>query len=698
MSSDFKKVSILDDRLMTTDSLNYGVFRGGQNVTNVRMPAISATNNSLNFVVPFPSESVVLDREVYLRTETDYILQFNNLGGFEGIPIYAGITAGNSVIVGYQCPLIYGYNVSIGSFPTQRSIDTLQVQINNNINTINTSDVLPALLRCSDVLDWEKNNMTASTVDTVAMPWEGLQAGINNTMGAYDLSQGNKNIFNGAFTAKIYALVATSTGPTGLPTGPAVPYTPSGEINYLAVDGAGNPIYNSAGTNNFLIRVVSTEPLVAPPFIWNKTQSNCQGIYGIQNLSVVANYGNLAKSIKLSFSNGIGLGNGVLASSATAAPVDPNISTYQIQTQLQQFGDSVFSQFNNINQVVRNAELQMKYLTPHGTDVKPLRNVIPLLEYPRFISSGYNNLPNATYGTQLPTVPGSNIVSFGVQGLIAPSTAVLASQTYTLNQVPDKLLIFVRPDARYRNSPFWNDWAFPIQNINIQWNNHAGILANASQEQLFHMSKEAGSNQDYLAFSGVANGLASRFAGLCSTDFSSIPIVQTTGTAPNQTQRVITAASQAYPQASQINTIGSYLMLDMAKHIELQEPFYAPGSLGSFQLQFNVTINNYQWVTPYGIGSDPGNVGPVPEIVVIPVNSGIMVTEKGQTSCYSGILTKSDVLDASLQEPYGQMEIKRIVGHGHQDKGKALPKKCFPQSGKKHHVMPDGSRMENRLM
>jgi hypothetical protein len=700
MSTDFKKVSILDDRLMTTDSLNYGVFRGGQNVTNVRMPAISATNNSLNFVVPFPSESTILDREVYLRTETDYILQFNNLGGFEGIPIYAGVVAGNSAIVGYQCPLIYGYNVSIGSFPTQRSIDTMQIQINNNINTINTSDVLPALLRCSDVLDWEKNNMTASTVDNVAMNWESLQSGINNSMGAYDLSQGNKNIFNGAFTAEIYALVATSTTNTGLPSGPAVPYTASGAINVLARDGAGNPIYNATGTNNFLIRVVSTEPLVAPPFIWNKTQSNCQGIYGIQNLSVVANYGNLAKSIKLSFSNGIGVGNGVLASTAASStpPPDVNIATYQIQTQVQQFGDNVFALFNNIRQEVRNAELQMKYLTPHGTDVKPLRNVIPLLEYPRFISSGYSNIPNATNGTQLPSVPGSNITSFGVQGLISPSTAVLASQTYTLNQVPDKLLIFVRPDARYRNSPFWNDWVFPIENINIQWNNHAGILANASQEQLFHMSKEAGSNQDYLAFSGVANGLASRFAGICSTDFTTIPIVQTTGTTPNQVQRVITAASQAYPQASQINTIGSYLMLDMAKHIELQEPFYAPGSLGSFQLQFNVTISNYQWVTPYGIGNEAGNVGPVPEIVVIPVNSGIMVTEKGQTSCYSGILTKSDVLDASLQEPYGHMEIKRIIGHGHQDRGKALPKKCHPQGRKDPLNKHQNMGMDHRLM
>ena len=65
---------------------------------------------------------------------------------------------------------------------------------------------------------------------------------------------------------------------------------------------------------------------------------------------------------------------------------------------------------------------------------------------------------------------------------------------------------------------------------------------------------------------------------------------------------------------------------------------------------------------------------------MIPVNSGIMVTEKGQTSSYTGILTKSDVLDAALQEPYSHMDIKRTVGRGHGDMGKALPKRVMPMT------------------
>jgi len=683
MSNDFKKVSILDDRLMTTDSLNYGVFRGGQNVTNVRMPAISATDNALNFVVPFPSESTVLDREVYIRTETDYIFQLTT--PVPGQPIYATYTPSvpQDTVIGWQCPLIYGYNISVASFPTQRTFSTVQVQLNNNINTINTADVLPALLRCSDVLDWEKNNMCASSVDRIAMVADEVTEGISSNVSSYDMVQGNKSIGNGSFNNQLFALI---DGPT------IVPYNPDGSINVL---GGGNT-YSQAGTRNFLLRVVSTEPLIAPPFIWNKTQSNCAGIYGLQNFSIVANYGSLFPAIKLSWTSGFSE-NGPIEPVAA----NPGPGTVPTRGQLQSSSFGTFNRMNRLFQNVRNAELQLKYITPHGTDVKPLRNVIPLLEYPRFITNGLGYIGNARLSgnTGGQTFVPVNVAS-GVQGQITPTRAVLSSQTYTLNQVPDKLIIFVRPDTEYRNTPYWNDWALPITNITIQWNNHAGILANASQEQLFHMSKEAGSNQDYLSFIGRANVVSDRLNGLVSNTFLTLPIKRASG-AGLPLEEITSVQGQAAPQSTQVCTIGSYLILDMAKHLELQEPFYAPGSLGSFQLQFNVTVENYQYGTPYAIGNtNPGPAfgpGPAPEIVVIPVNSGLMVTEKGQTSCYSGILTKSDVLDSALQEPYGQMEIKRIVGHGHGDSGRALPKLCQPRKKdplNKHQNMG----MESRLM
>jgi hypothetical protein len=699
MSNDFKKVSVIDDRLNTTDSLNYAVFRGGQNVTNVRMPAISATPNNLNFQIPFPSESTVLDREVYLQTQTIYYLTFDN--ALPGVPIsnayYDVLNNSTNIrqtVNQFISPLIYGHNISVSAFPTQRTMATIQVQINNNINTINSSDVLPALLRCSDTICWEKCNMTASAVDRLASCNDEFDSVYNNNMSSYDLVQGGKFIGNGSFGGVIVPL-------SSIPTTNPNDYTP----NILV--GTNGGTYTLAGTRFFALVYTSTEPIIAPPFIWNKTVSNRQGIYGIQNMSIVCNYGDVSKAIKYApYSQYANLGLTydsvnqtwatayALQQSTAAGPWQSitNMSVYNNPTAINNFFNNDGTSYINpngtglnglgsilsVSQVVTNAELQMKYITPHGNDVKPLRNVIPLLEFPRYISSfNYSKMAAAQYD---------------VSGLsLTPTTALLSSQTYTFNQIPDKLIIFVRQQNQSglnRNSNGdvytanaldcnWNDIALAIKGITIQWNNHSGLLANATREQLFHMSQEAGSNQDWLSFSGKANAVLARSGSYLSQFFAAMPYVVNGATQVVADHVPSFSGVQAVGQGLGLNqnafgtihaTIGTYLMLDLSKHLELAEPWNAPGSLGSYQLQFNLQVENYL------------NCPVDPEIVVIPINSGIMVTEKGQTSSYTGILTKSDVLDAALQEPYSHMNIKRIVGHGHGDSSKALPKHVAPMS------------------
>jgi len=673
MSNDFKKVSIIDDRLNTTDSLNYGVFRGGQNVTNIRMPAISTTANSLNFQIPFPSESTVLDREVFIQTETRYFFELTTPA--LGIPVYGPppLTSGRlatdkSPIIGHKCPIIYGNNISMAAFPTQRTCSTIQVQLNNNILTINSSDVLPALLRCSDAIDWEKTNMTASGVDRIASCDDEVLSVNGSNLSSYDLVQGNKFVGNGSFIAKLIPLTAFPTDPNGTLS----EYSYSANVSQV----------DRGGTTFFCIEYTSTEPLIAPPFIWNKTLSNRMGIYGLQNFSIVCNYGDVSRAIKYApyvnyLVNGQRSSIDILTPAINLFPTPATVGDVLMSSTITPMDlyRNGMGEIRRVYQSVLSAELQMKYITPHGTDVKPLRNVLPILEFPRFISSNGFTSSNGS---------SASVVARAVQTAsplgpdaftLTPGVATLPSQTYTFNQIPDKLIIFVRQRNQVGlnegvtpgtlDCP-WNDVALAIKNINIQFNNRAGILANATQEQLFHMSQEAGSNQDWLSFSGVANSMLGRSVNSLNAYFKSLPHVDGIPTAllfSNRTDSFLNSGDGV-----QIATIGSYLMLDMGKHLEITEPFYAPGSLGSFQLQFNIEVENYN------------EVDFTPEIVVIPVNSGIMVTEKGQTSCYTGILTKADVLDAALQEPYSQMDIKRIVGHGHGDGAKALPKKVMPMS------------------
>jgi len=49
-------------------------------------------------------------------------------------------------------------------------------------------------------------------------------------------------------------------------------------------------------------------------------------------------------------------------------------------------------------------------------------------------------------------------------------------------------------------------------------------------------------------------------------------------------------------------------------------------------------------------------------MVIMPMNTGVFVNEKGTSSTFIALLTKEDVIQASSQEPYTYHEVKRMVG------------------------------------
>ena len=70
-------------------------------------------------------------------------------------------------------------------------------------------------------------------------------------------------------------------------------------------------------------------------------------------------------------------------------------------------------------------------------------------------------------------------------------------------------------------------------------------------------------------------------------------------------------------------TAGSILVLDFASVIQLTEDYYAPGSLGTFNLQFSLQVqnNHYEnWAQ--------NNY----ELIVMPMLSGVFVNERGTSS------------------------------------------------------------------
>jgi hypothetical protein len=362
-----------------------------------------------------------------------------------------------------------------------------------------------------------------------------------------------------------------------------------------------------------------TEPLLLSPFMFSRTKANNQGFYGIQNMNIVANLNNGAKAFRgptplaASFLNPSGCGSandGINAVSVDFWSTKPF--------------------------------LFFTFLTPHPSDLMPARNIVPYYELPRYINGGQAACDAGVLTNEI----------------LAPKAYPLAFNAIQLNQIPDKLILFARVKSSAAQGWGFADVALPIKSISINFNNNSGILASATTQQLWEMSKNNGANTTWPEFLGYGTSVNNNGEG---TKVTSVPLS------------------------------GSYLILEFGKDIQLTEDFYSCGSLGNFNLQCDVVATNN---TTYAIAA--GDV----ELVCITMNSGVFVCERGTSATYTGILTKQDVLEASAQEYYTHDDVKRLVGGGFWDSIKSgvssLAKKGM-KMGKEHLAKHGKAYMQQGL-
>ena len=339
------------------------------------------------------------------------------------------------------------------------------------------------------------------------------------------------------------------------------------------------------------------EPLLLSPFLFGHPSSNNQGFYGIQNMS---------------FNLNLGSANRVWRHFGTVGGGTSTIQNVEIDS-------------------VDNCFLQFTYLSVHPSQQLTSRCVVPYYEMSRYISNGGKDIPAYT----APVVVGDKAT---------PQTGSFSSSTISLNQIPDKFIIYLRkPGQTWVDS----DSFLPIRSINMNWNNASGVCSSFTQYDLWKCSVEAGSNQTWDEF----RGFTSRQGSATET---------TAGT----------GAGVLVP------TCGSVLMLDVGKHVNLIDDFYAPGSIGNFTFQITINCENY-------------GAAFTPEIVIITMNSGSFATERGTSSTYTALLTKEDVLAASQQEPVSHSEARRMVGGGFLDGLKSV----FRWFGNNHKAI--GSTLGN---
>ena len=343
--------------------------------------------------------------------------------------------------------------------------------------------------------------------------------------------------------------------------------------------GANASAVHADNTKTVYVKVTLEEPLLLSPFLFGNPQSNNQGMYGIQNMSFNMNLG---------------------ACNRIWRHVDDGKSTLS--------AISIES--------VESSLLRMSFLSAHPSQQLSPRCIVPYYDIPRYLTTGSQiaGLPARTAGAK-----------------VAPFSADIPSSTISFSQIPDKLIVFLRKplgDQTWLDS----DSFLAINSINISWDNASGVCSSYSQNDLWRMSVEAGSNQSFDEFRGYtykkANLADETTAGVGAGSF--------------------------------IPTCGSVLMLDFAKHIPLVSDYYAPGSIGQFSFQIKVNASNYY------------STAVTPELVVCAMNSGCFATERGTSSTYTAMLTKNDVLEASQMEPVSHSDARRMVGGGFLDTLKSV--------------------------
>ena len=220
--------------------------------------------------------------------------------------------------------------------------------------------------------------------------------------------------------------------------------------------------------------------------------------------------------------------------------------------------------------------------------------------------------------------------------------------TIALNNIPDMLIIFVRKRLSDQTGAD-SDFFLPIKGITMNFNNNSGILSGVPEYVLYEISRQNGLNANYQEWSGYA-----------------------TRNIPGQL---------AGDDNLRVSTCGAPLILQFGKDIQLPS-YLAPGSIGNYNLQFTLTVINHLAVDIN------------PELVVITVNSGIFVCHSGSSSVFTGLLSRSDVLDCSQTAPVGHQDIRRLVGSGFMDKLRAIGHHSFRALKKlAPHVLPIAKKL-----
>lgn len=578
MSADIQKLAVFDDRIVQT-APKYAVEKGALSLTNAPFSAISQTASQHTYNIYVPSENVFVSRDmewsstVYLELK----VRLNNTAEGGQYPINEPL---------FQL----GVDGSLAAFPLNSLCATMTATINDTTVTINSQDVLTEVLRLTDYKPNRLQRTCPTMLDKYQENYYATNAQNDPISGYTNAAHDYAEVPNGAWGNIFF------TNPQGGILSGTDSYTCANGIEVNVIDGVPVSTDQGAGVVNGLYSVFlkwrTTEKLVLSPFIFSEEFSSDTGLFGINNIQLVMNMRDPNRALRLRDSYVGTTEKLYYGGGATFNSFTPPLS---YNTTVNAFSDSV---------------LNVQFLTPSLSIPLPPKSVVPYMEFPRYITQNQNGVIDEGDSIQLQT------------------------QTITLPQIPDLIIIYVKALASSAVTsqdrtldpalPQYGSSYLPLASsyataggrapapLSINFDNFSGLLSSHTAEQLYHMSVRNGLEMDWNTWSGAARTPNGAVGG-------------------------------------RVATVGSILVLKPGVDITLQEG-QAPSLVGNFTFQANITVTN---TFPFPVQ---------PQIIVVTANSGFFESIRGSSRIIKGVLSEQDIIAAPLA-PAGTSEgLARMVG------------------------------------
>jgi len=329
-STDFATILVKESTIAgITDKLNYAVKSGASSKTYQPFPSVSNSSSTLTFNVTVPSENVIVDREVFIRTK-----------------IYFTVTETDIAATAFAGG--YGSDYALQAFPLNHLFTTASATINNSNVSSNIQDILPQILQMMSQEELSSyDGMTPNLVDFNCAKYSETLGSVND-------------------------VIATTTK-----TGYDKRYTPRGSFTCKIVsksrklangDVANNTLISTADTNIFKIayEVEVTEPIIGlSPFIYGHPLYSNQGLVGISAMNFVFNLDSTAKRF---------LSCGIASTKVTKIELGRNV-------------EGTAPDVANTPLPFADAELLVCFLSSQPRDMIKSRNICNYTDIPRFITT-----------------------------------------------------------------------------------------------------------------------------------------------------------------------------------------------------------------------------------------------------------------------------------------------------------------------